>query len=264
MGEFYDDDVMEELRARYQGSKEKIAPFVTKFRRIIAHLKRPPSLGEQLNLIFSHIRPEYQNAWWEKNLDSFDAIERYGRELERRETIRERYRSPPRRDKSRIAGTNYTGPHRTMHKVAAVAETSGVEEHTVPDKGREKRRSNRDQPSTEDEQVAATSNMASLNSSGRWPSRKNNDQGDRRQSAPTQNTSVTGGERGAITSQPTPYSLTRNNTPLVTGGSSFVGPCFICQLVGHRATDCPKRSCYSCGQKGHFVRDCPIRQAKQC
>ena len=37
-----------------------------------------------------------------------------------------------------------------------------MQEHTVPDKGREKRRSNRDQPSIEDEQVAATSNMASL------------------------------------------------------------------------------------------------------
>ena len=200
MVELHDDDVMEELRARYQGSKEKIEPFVTKFRRIIAHLKRPPSLGEQLNLIFSQLPPEYQDALWEKNLDSFDAIKRYGRELERREAIKERYLLPPRRHKSRIAGTNYTGPHRTTHKVAAVAETLEVEEHTDPDKGREKRRSNRDQPSTEDEQVAATSNMASLNSSGRWLPRKNNDQGDRRPSAPTQSTPVTGGDREAITS----------------------------------------------------------------
>ena len=91
MGELHEDDVMEELRARYQGSKEKIAPFIIKFRRIIAHLKRPPSLREQLNLTFTHLRPEYQDALWEKNLDSFDAIERYGRELERREAIKEKY-----------------------------------------------------------------------------------------------------------------------------------------------------------------------------
>ena len=191
-----------------------------------------------------------------------DSFERYGRELERREAIKERYRSPPRRDKSRISGTNYTGPHRVTHKVAAMAETSAVEERTVSDKG--KRKGNRDQPSTEDEQVAATSNMAPANTSGRWPPRKSNDQGDRRPPMQTQSTPVPGGERGAISSQPAPYSLAHNNTPLVAGGSSFVGPCFICQLVGHRAAECPKRSCYSCGNKGHFARDCPARQAKQC
>ena len=62
MVELHEDDVMDELRARYQGSKEKIAPFITKFRRIIAHLNRPPSLKEQLNLTFTHLRPEYQDA----------------------------------------------------------------------------------------------------------------------------------------------------------------------------------------------------------
>ena len=39
-------------------------------------------------------------------------------------------------------------------------------------------------------------------------------------------------------------------------------PCFIYQLVGHRAVDCPKRVCYSCGQKGHLARDCSSRQIK--
>ena len=101
VGELHEDNIMEELRARYQGSKEKIAPFITKFLRIIAHLKRPPSLEEQIHLTFTHLRPEYQDALWEKNLDSFEAIERYGREFERSEAIKERYRSPPYRDKSR-------------------------------------------------------------------------------------------------------------------------------------------------------------------
>ena len=34
VGELHEDDIMEELRARYQGSIEKSAPFITKFRRI--------------------------------------------------------------------------------------------------------------------------------------------------------------------------------------------------------------------------------------
>ena len=59
VGELHEDDIMEELRARYQGLKEKVAPFITKFRRIIAHLKKPPSMKEQLSLTFSHLRPKY-------------------------------------------------------------------------------------------------------------------------------------------------------------------------------------------------------------
>ena len=34
VGALHEDDVMEELRARYQGSKENIGPFIAKFRRI--------------------------------------------------------------------------------------------------------------------------------------------------------------------------------------------------------------------------------------
>ena len=53
-------------------------------------------MKEQLSLAFSHLRPEYQDYLWNKRLDSFEAIEKYGREFERREAIKERYRSPPR------------------------------------------------------------------------------------------------------------------------------------------------------------------------
>ena len=130
VGELHKDDVMEELRARYQGSKEKIAPFITKFRRIIAHLERPPSLREELNLTFTHLRPVYENALWEKNLDSFDAIEHYGRELERREAIKERYRC-------------YTGPHRGTHKAAATVEVLAAEENGTPEPKKNPRKGNR-------------------------------------------------------------------------------------------------------------------------
>ena len=119
---------MEELRARYQRLKEKVAPFIKKFKRIIAHLKSPPSMKEQLSLAFSHLRPEYQGYLWDKRLDSFEAIEKYGREFERREAIKERYQSPPHRDRAKIPGTTYTGPHRASHKVAAIVEPSSEED----------------------------------------------------------------------------------------------------------------------------------------
>ena len=40
-------------------------------------------------------------------------------------------------------------------------------------------------------------------------------------------------------SQPASYSLSPNNSPPTAGGAAFVRSCFICQLVDHRAADCP-------------------------
>ena len=247
VGELHEDDVMEELRARYQGSKEKIAPFITKFRRIIAHLKRPPLLREQLNLTFSHLRPEYQDALWERNLDSFDAIERYGKEFERREAIKERYRSPPRRDRAKIPGTSYTGPNRASHKVAAIAESSSTEDTASPSKTRGKR------PKAERQKETGQEIAAMNNRTAPWPPREqcpNNvpNSAPRRPPAPATAQNPLG-EQG-LTSSPAPYSLSPNGE----NGLAFVGPGFVCQLVGYRAADCPKRKCYACGQTSHMAR----------
>ena len=159
MGELHEADVVEELRTRYQGSKEKRAPFITKFRRIIAHLKSLASLREQLNLTFTHLRPEYQDALWEKN---------FGGRNSRGAKRLERYRSPPRRDKSRIAGTNYTGPDRVTHKVAATVEVSAAEQNGVSEPGRNPRKGNRERVKEPDEQVTTVRNTAYSGPSGAW------------------------------------------------------------------------------------------------
>ena len=39
--------------------------------------------------------------------------------------------------------------------------------------------------------------------------------------------------------------------------SQFVGPCFACHSVEHRASDSPYVLCYWCRERGHVVRDCP-------
>ena len=101
-------------------------------RSILYGSVRQKPANERARRIFCAKHALFNKALWEKNLGSFDAIERYGRELERRKAIKERYRSPPRREKSRRAGTNYMGPHRATHKVAAVAEVSGADENGTP------------------------------------------------------------------------------------------------------------------------------------
>ena len=71
----------------------------------MTYLKRSLPLREHLQLTFSYLTPEYQDYLWTKKLDSYEAIERYGRELERKEAIKGQYRCPPGRDKSGVPGT---------------------------------------------------------------------------------------------------------------------------------------------------------------
>ncbi|XP_043482537.1 CCHC-type zinc finger protein CG3800-like [Leptopilina heterotoma] len=42
----------------------------------------------------------------------------------------------------------------------------------------------------------------------------------------------------------------------------FMGVCFQCQSIGHRARDCPRRICFQCQQHGHYAKQCPLRQAQ--
>ena len=39
----------------------------------------------------------------------------------------------------------------------------------------------------------------------------------------------------------------------------FVGACFTCQGVGHRASECPYVVCYWCRHRGHVASECPQR-----
>ena len=141
------------------------------------------------------MRPEYQDALWEKNLD---AIERYGRELKRREAIKERYRLPPRRDKSRIAGTNYTGPHRVTYKAAATVEVLAVEENGAPEPERNPRKGNRGRTKEPDEQVAAARNTAYSGPSGVWGPKNGPKQNSRQTMTSTPNNPGVGEERIAL------------------------------------------------------------------
>ena len=88
----------------------------------------------------------------------------------------------------------------------------------------------------------------------------------RRPNAPGAAQIALGAGRSGLTSAPAPYSLSPIS-PNVDSGLAFIGPCFICQLVGHRAADCPKRRCYSCGQADHMARTCssrPVPRDIQC
>ena len=64
------------------------------------------------------------------------------RKFERREAIKERYFSPPTRDKSRVPGTTYTGPHHSAHKVVALGESSSGDHNSQSERGQSKSKTN--------------------------------------------------------------------------------------------------------------------------
>ena len=111
----------------------------------MTYLKKPLPLRGQLQLTFSHLSIE-------------QAIERYGRELDRKEAIKGRYRSPPRRDKLRLPGTTYAGPHRSSHKVAAVQESSENGSSESETKPRREKKAKRKPKESEIDEVAAVTN----------------------------------------------------------------------------------------------------------
>ena len=95
----------------------------------MTYLKKPLPFREQLQLKFSYISIE-------------QTIERYGRELERKEASKGRY----------------TGPHRPNHKVAAVQESSEDELSESETKQRREKKAKRKSEESEIDKVAAVTN----------------------------------------------------------------------------------------------------------
>ena len=157
-----------------------------------------------MNLAFSHLHPEYQDYLWDKRLDSFESIEKYGREFEKREAIKERYRSPTRRDRAKIPGTTYTGPHRASHKVIAVVESSSSEDSGSPTTKKGKKPKEERQKGT-GQGVAAMNNRTTTWPSGDRTGRNTLAPAPRRPATPATGQKPPGGETSGLTSSPAPY-----------------------------------------------------------
>ena len=41
--------------------------------------------------------------------------------------------------------------------------------------------------------------------------------------------------------------------------TQFLGTCFRCQVVGHKAVECPQLECFYCHELGHMIKDCGRR-----
>ena len=122
--------------------------------------------------------------------------------------MKERYRSPPRRNRAKISGTTYTGPHRASHKVAAIVESSSEENSRSPTTKKGRKPKAERQKGTEQE-VAAMNNRTTP-----WPpreqaSRSTPTPASRRPPAPPMAQKPPGGEMpGLISSLPLILTVT--------------------------------------------------------
>ena len=55
----------------------------------------------------------------------------------------------------------------------------------------------------------------------------------------------------------------RTKSPEWRQPTAFLGVCFNCQDVGHRAAECPRTVCFTCHQPGHRASMCPSRQPQE-
>ncbi|XP_043464496.1 protein lin-28 homolog B-like [Leptopilina heterotoma] len=55
----------------------------------------------------------------------------------------------------------------------------------------------------------------------------------------------------------------RNGQNIGANPKGFVGACFHCQGVGHKASECRFRVCHFCKEQGHYANQCPLKQKCQ-
>ena len=82
-------DIEEELNARTQAKGENITNFLSCFKYIVGHFKRPPSEKKLVKIAYKNILPEYRTALFDKKVTSLRMIEEYGSKTHTTKTTRQ-------------------------------------------------------------------------------------------------------------------------------------------------------------------------------
>ena len=101
IGGLNQEELEDELRRRTQAKGEKVENFLTCFKYIIGHFRRPPTEAKQIALAYRNLLPEYRKAMEDKEIYSLADIGKYGRRWERKKEVHERYLPPPPKEKMR-------------------------------------------------------------------------------------------------------------------------------------------------------------------
>ncbi|XP_043471611.1 uncharacterized protein LOC122504523 [Leptopilina heterotoma] len=259
-----DDDVIDELRARTQGKGEKISPYLTCFRLILGHMKRPLDKKQQAKIAYKGLTPEYRRQLDHLYFDSLSQMEKILRNFEKAKDLDERYTPPPPKEKMRFpaAAVKESRFKKTVRSEAATSEeeseSSGSDHSTKESKETNEARIKEKPDSvcvdamTLMKTAQKSAEQSQVVSSPRpqiWP-------GPMQIAYPAMYAGIVSGGAKPVGLP----NVEQNGSQTAT--KQLMGVCFQCQSIGHRARDCPRRICFQCQQQGHYAKQCPLRQAQ--
>ncbi|XP_043476363.1 uncharacterized protein LOC122507621 [Leptopilina heterotoma] len=277
-----DDDVIDELRARTQGKEEKISAYLTSFRLILGHMKRPISQKQQVKIAYKGLSPGYRRQLERIHYESLGQMKNL-RNYEKTKDLDERYAPTLPKEKMRFPAAAMKEKksghkHAKSDKVAALekeSESSESDHSTKTEKPKKKKKKSKkikkETNKPEEKNVEAISPATSSQKPTVIQSQVAS-------AAPAQTVQMpmhfaypmaypgmfpTGikpnyprpnGPKGPKSGQ--------NGTQAQSTPKEFVGACFHCQTTEHRARDCPQRICFSCQHQGHYSNQCPLKPAQ--
>ena len=227
----YDErDLREDLQRRTQARGERIMEYLVCVKYLVSRFKYPPSEEEVTEIVFRNLLPEYRRAMIDHVIEDLDDIEKYGRVFEKRRDADRRYVPPPPAEKMHVPAC---APRVTAtKKVAAAQDVSQVEQGKASKK-----------------KIKKESKIATMPELG-----KGGESTIVAHIEATQATNVA--NRNANTSRVKAHQVTDDQGQSTGSERVYVGACYVCQAVGHRASECPERQCFRCRQKGHYAKEC--------
>ncbi|CAB0029725.1 unnamed protein product [Trichogramma brassicae] len=275
---------MFDLQKRTQAKGERISSYLSCFEYIVSRFSKPPPENELLTIAYRNLLPEYRHAMADKIIESFKQLERLGRLWERKKEIDMRYALPAPAERMRVPGGAYNPSARI--KLAALESSddswnSEDEAEVAALRARQQRYSRREKSrlASSEKQVTNTRvNTVEQNPEVAKTATQVNVQPSVPLSSATEMSQplcqlpVTYDSCSHAATMNAPYrqwyqpvvAPTVSAAPIpantaVQDNSPFVGACFTCRAVGHRASACPDVVCHYCKQSGHTIRFCPTR-----
>ena len=252
-----DEILLDEWKLMKQGEKQSVSEFLDKFRVFLEHFLEAPSIIVQVQQALSNLRPEYQHYFEGKVVSSLVELEELGMKFERLKEFDRCCNSPLPEEAMKVSGATLSSGvversagssscnglnvcsngNSCLNVDGNVSVDSGI---SSPKRKRRKRRSRKERVNVEvDVDVNEVAECVSM-SLDKTSMNVNVDEDD----------SLEGRIQGCVGSRVVrPFSL---------------GPCFVCNLPGHRAAQCPQRICYSCLGMGHHAAECPAKRKSTC